>query len=174
MTTALGLFLAGSTVTFAQVAKDELNYSASACTAPTAEQFHGNGRLGFRWDSRGFWENTDDQTQTLICPIPFDMRTSRDGSFGIIEVRVNIYDNSHLHEMTARLYATSGADPFAARNPLTNAFTSNPFTGETTLLLSATPPNDTRYLWIEIAVPREVYPAQRSAVIGYRVNRLGF
>lgn len=172
---ALSALAAGPAL--AQTAKDELNYSASICIPPTANQFHGSDREGMEWDSRGMWVNRDaDESQKLICAVPFDHRaTAGDGGLGVVEVRVNVYDNSHLHEVEAKLYATSGSgDPFAARNPLTTAFTSNAFTGADTLLLSATPPNNTRYLWVEITLPREIWPAKRSAVIGLRLNRLGF
>lgn len=164
----------------AQTAKDELNYSASICTPRNAGQFDGSDRAGLAWDSRGFWVNKDtDESQQLICPIPFDPRAVRaDGTFGTIEVRVNVFDNSHLHEVVAKVFgvATSN-DPFNNNQPLqplATAFTSNETTGARTLLLSVRPGNDIRYLWLEIDVPREVWPAKRSAVIGYRVNRVGF
>ncbi len=174
----LALGLLGANPAQAQSAKDELNYSASACTPPTANQFHGSDRLGFSWDGRGFWVNLDDdETQTLICPVPFDPRaTKADGTFGTIEVRVNVVDSSHLHELTAKLFGkTTTGDPLNDDATLLDTqFTSNAFTGATTLTLSGTPVNNIRYLWVKIDVPRVVWPAKRSAVIGYRVNRVGF
>lgn len=163
----------------AQTAKDELDYSASICTPRSAGEFQGNGREGFAWDSKGFWVNKDeDESQTLICPIPFDRRAVKaDGSFGAIEVRVNVFDNSHLHEMVARVFGTTGVgDPsgpaLQALVTRDNGIVGN--TGASTLLLSFSPSNDTRYLWLEIVVPRVIWPAKRSTVTGYRVNRVGF
>jgi hypothetical protein len=163
----------------AQSAKDELDYSASMCTPRSAEQFHGNGREGFAWDARGFWANRDtDASQTLVCPIPFDRRAVKaDGSFGTIEVKVNVFDNSHLHELVARVFGTTGVgDPsgpdLQALATADNGIVGN--TGARTLLLSFNPSNDMRYLWLEIVVPRVIWPDQRSTVTGYRVNRIGF
>lgn len=161
----------------AQTAKDELDYSASMCTPRNAGQFHGSDAEGFTWDERGYWVNRDeDENQQLVCPIPFDRRAVQDGAFGTIEIRVNVVDSSHLHELTAEVFGkvTTGDPLNDAAVLLASAFTSNRFTGARTLLLSATPGNDIRYLWLKIDVPREVYPAKRSAVIGYRINRVGF
>lgn len=164
----------------AQTAKDQLDYSASICTPRSAGEFQGNDREGFAWDSKGFWVNKDgDQGQTLICPIPFDRRAVKttDGSFGTIEVKVNVFDNNRQYEMVARVFGTTGVgDPsgsaLQALATKDNGIVGN--TGASTLTLSFKPGNEIRYLWLEIVVPQSNLYTGRSTVTGYRVNRIGF
>lgn len=154
-------------------AKDELNYSASMCIPRTGGQFQSGDTGGFAWNDKGFWANgDDDEAQTLVCPIPFDPRAKKaDGSFGTIEVKLNVIDNSYLHEVVAKLF---GKDPEAENSvELGRAFTSNQDFGRFNLTLNGAPGNNIKYLWLQISVP-PLYWVYKSAVIGYRVNRLGF
>ena len=152
-------------------AHDELYYSAAACVPFTASHWNGNGAQGFQFTNIGTWNNYDDQTQILICPVPY----FRDAAnLAPIVARVVIDDfnaNSFGRAYLCGRSSAGGAQACDSKDNFPTVY------GNSTIELSLTPTSSTRFVWLEIHIPGDAednapFSLNRtSGLVGYRIFR---
>ncbi len=177
--TLFGLFLVATSAgrAQAQTPTDQLDYPACNCIPRYAGAFDGSGSDGFtlpqdfgwnRWNIGIFYNYDDDEFEELHCPVNYDHRFRRaDGRIAPLLIEVDVIDEHSGEEVVVEVFGRTATGNAVS---LGSAFTSNTFTGKTTLSVTAAPTTLMRYLWIKVTVPD--YAAAASGVIGYRVSRV--
>ena len=152
-------------------AHDELYYSAAACVPINAGHWNGNGAQGFQFTNVGTWNNyDDDEYQILVCPVPY-LRDTND--LAPIVARVVIDDRNQAFVARAFLCGRgiSGNQNCASKDNFPTIL------GTSTLELSLTPSDATKFVWLEIQIPpndevNDPFSLRgTSGLVGYRIFR---
>lgn len=152
-------------------AHDELYYSAAACVPISAGHWNGNGAQGFQFTNVGTWNNyDDDEFQILVCPVPY----ARDANdLAPIVARVVIDDRNQAFVARAFLCGRgiSGNQNCASKDNFPTIL------GTSTLELTLTPSDATKFVWLEIQIPpndevNDPFSLRgTSGLVGYRIFR---